>query len=265
MSGLLGLLRSLVVYYAIPWRWSRMRRFYRHFINSGDLSFDIGSHVGNRIHTWLSLGARVVAVEPQPSCAALLRAFYARNQRVTLVQAAVSDSGGHRVLHVSRRHPTLATVSARWVQRAADTPGFSHVEWDSTVRVPSLTLDQLIERHGQPAFIKVDVEGHEDRVVASLSRPVRALSFEYLPADLTVALACIDHLESLAEYRYNLSAAESMRLQFNNWLDAQTLRRHLSSLGAGTLSGDVYARIHSSSGLSVQNATNSSKVRRSSG
>ena len=264
MSGLVGLLRSLAMYYAIPWRWSRMRRFYHQFINSGDLSFDIGSHVGNRIHTWLRLGASVVAVEPQPSCAALLRAFYGRNPRVTLVQAAVSDTGEQCVLHLSRRYPTLATVSARWVKRAAETPGFSHVEWNSTVRVPSLTLDQLIERHGEPAFIKVDVEGHEDRVVASLSTPVRALSFEYLPADPAVALACVDHMESLAEYRYNLSAGETMRLQSDNWLDAETVRRQLRSLGPGTLSGDVYARVHSSSGLSVQNATNSSKVRRSS-
>jgi hypothetical protein len=46
--------------------------FYARFIRPGGLAFDIGAHVGDRAASFCRLGARVVAVEPQP---ALLRAL----------------------------------------------------------------------------------------------------------------------------------------------------------------------------------------------
>jgi hypothetical protein len=40
--------------------------FYRQFIRPGDLCFDIGANVGHKTEMFLSLGARVISVEPQP-------------------------------------------------------------------------------------------------------------------------------------------------------------------------------------------------------
>nr|HMT20580.1 hypothetical protein [Promineifilum sp.] len=60
-----GVLRSLAIYYA-PGRVRRLTHFYTPFIRPDDLCFDVGAHVGNRIAAWRRLGARVVAVEPQP-------------------------------------------------------------------------------------------------------------------------------------------------------------------------------------------------------
>jgi hypothetical protein len=41
MARQTGVLRSLLIYYAIPGRRRRMRRFYRQFAQPGDLCFDI--------------------------------------------------------------------------------------------------------------------------------------------------------------------------------------------------------------------------------
>jgi len=38
---------------------------------------------------------------------------------------------------------------------------------------------QLIDRRGKPRFVRLDVEGFEDKALAGLSRPLRALSFEF--------------------------------------------------------------------------------------
>ena len=62
----LGLSRSLAVYYGPFWRRGRLSRFYGQFLSPGDLAFDLGAHVGNRVRVFRRLGARVVAVEPQP-------------------------------------------------------------------------------------------------------------------------------------------------------------------------------------------------------
>ena len=61
--------RSLAVYYGDPARDAAMDALYARFVKPGDLAFDIGSHVGDRIASFRRLGARVVALEPQPLCA----------------------------------------------------------------------------------------------------------------------------------------------------------------------------------------------------
>jgi hypothetical protein len=57
------------------------------FVRPGDLVFDIGANMGNRIEAFVALGASVVAVEPQGSCVASLRRLY-RNQPDVVVVAA---------------------------------------------------------------------------------------------------------------------------------------------------------------------------------
>ena len=64
-----GLLRSLVIYHAIPLRQRRLRTLYQQFVRPGDLVFDIGAHAGNHVRAFSALGCRVVALEPQPDFA----------------------------------------------------------------------------------------------------------------------------------------------------------------------------------------------------
>jgi 16S rRNA A1518/A1519 N6-dimethyltransferase RsmA/KsgA/DIM1 with predicted DNA glycosylase/AP lyase activity len=40
--------------------------FYQSFINKGDLCFDVGANIGQKSEALLSIGARVVAIEPNP-------------------------------------------------------------------------------------------------------------------------------------------------------------------------------------------------------
>ena len=68
----IGIGRSILTYYGIPFRARRLQRFYAQFISPGDLCFHLGAHVGNRTRAMLRLGARVVAVEPSPVFARLL-------------------------------------------------------------------------------------------------------------------------------------------------------------------------------------------------
>ena len=109
-----GLVRSLVIYHAIPLRQRRLRRLYRHFVEAGDLVFDIGAHAGNRVRAFAALGCRVVALEPQPDFARLLRALCGQSTRVAVVEAAVADVSGRRSLSVSERTPTVTTLATGW-------------------------------------------------------------------------------------------------------------------------------------------------------
>lgn len=68
--------RSFDAYYGDPARDAAMDALHARFIAAGDLAFDIGSHVGDRIASFRRLGARVVALEPQPLCMAAIRTLY---------------------------------------------------------------------------------------------------------------------------------------------------------------------------------------------
>lgn len=118
----------------------------------GALCLDVGAHIGL---TAISLAAqrpdcRIVAFEPLPVAADCLRRNLQANQisNVEVVEAAVADH--------------------------ADGVGFNEdngpwsIAVGSAARSRSLRLDDAVS--GRPAFIKIDVEGHEPNVLAGATR-----------------------------------------------------------------------------------------------
>lgn len=246
MSGvhrLAGLLRSLSIYHGIPLRQRRLRRFYEQFVSPGDLVFDLGAHAGNRTRAFAAMGCRTVAVEPQPDFARLLRLLFARSPLVEVIEGAVGSEPGHTTLLISERTPTVTTTAAPWHEARAQEPDFSFVRWDRRIDVETTTMDALIERFGMPAFVKIDVEGSEPAVLAGLHRPVRSLSFEYLPRALDYARICAAQLSALGPYQFNWSAGESYRLASDRWLTEAEVCAALETEEAQRRPGDVYARL----------------------
>jgi FkbM family methyltransferase len=238
----LGLWRSLLIYYGQPWKADRLRSFYGQFIQPGDLCFDIGAHVGNRLWIWSQLGARCVGVEPQPACMALLQRFYGQRETIQLVDEAVGAEPGSHTLYIDPTNPTVTTLSSTWMDAMRQEASFSSVDWSETVTTTVTTLDELILRFGQPTFCKIDVEGYELEVLRGLSTPLPQLSFEYMTATPETTLACVERVESLAAYRYNWSLGESHRLASASWLLADELAAALKDPNSFGASGDVYAR-----------------------
>ena len=237
-----GVIRSLRIYYGDRTRRAAMDRLYGGFVAPGDLVFDVGAHVGDRIAAFRRLGARVVAVEPQPALVRTLKLIYGRDRAVAIEAVAIGASPGTVALKLNLENPTVSSASDAFVRAAEGAPGWEGQAWTQTIRVPVTTLDALIARHGMPAFIKIDVEGFEAQALAGLTRPVPALSFEFTTIQRDVAAACVDRCRALGYVRYNGALGESQTLVHSQWLDAEAIAAWLAVLPDKANSGDVYAR-----------------------
>ncbi len=232
---------SLRVYHGDKGRNAAMDALYARFLPRGGLAFDIGSHVGDRVSSFRRLGARAVALEPQPGCMRALRLIHGRDPDVTLIQAACGPSEGEVTLRINSANPTVSTASEEFVRAAAGAGGWEGQRWDASVTVPCLTLDGLISRYGRPDFVKIDVEGFEAAVLAGLTRPLAALSFEFTTIQRGIAADCIDRLTALGHYRFNVALGESQSLTFAEGVDAAAMKAHVVALPHEANSGDVYA------------------------
>jgi FkbM family methyltransferase len=235
-----ALRRSLDVYYGDGAREAAMDALYARFLRPGDLAFDIGAHVGDRTGSFRRLGARVVALEPQPICARVIRAIYAGDADVVLLEAACGARPGTLTLRINSANPTVSTVSPEFIAAADGAGGWEGQMWDREIAVPCTSLDALIAEHGLPAFAKIDVEGFEDTVLAGLSRPLAALSFEFTTIQREVALRCLDRLAALGRYAFDVALGESQALAFGRWTSAVDMAAHLAALPHEANSGDVY-------------------------
>ena len=192
------------------------------------------------------MGRQVIAVEPQPRFYSFLQNSFASNSEVTLEGVALGSESGDGTLLVSQRTPTVTSLSQEWVSQVSEDDGFAWVDWDKQVTVPIVTLDVLIEKHGLPAFCKIDVEGYELQVLQGLSHAIATLSFEYIHATMQTNLDCIDQLETLANYSYNFTKGESLDFNSETWMNADTMQNLLRKLPAKFSSGDIYARLEES-------------------
>ena len=157
-----------------------------------DVVFDIGANKGWETedatmcdyHTrrpWVD-NYRVVCVEPVPALCETLKEKFAKND-VTVVQAAVTDEepeSGEIDLWISE-HDTMSTCSRERIdERHKFMTGHYYDNGKTEVAsTPVTRIDKLVEEHGRPVFIKIDVEGYEHRVLNTFSERYCPISFEW--------------------------------------------------------------------------------------
>jgi FkbM family methyltransferase len=236
-----GIARSLRIYYGTRGHGAAMDRMYARFVRPGDLVFDAGAHVGDRVAAFRRLEARVVAIEPQPALARTLRLIYGRDRDVAIEPAALGERSGTVELKINIDNPTVSTASDDFVAAAHGAAGWNDQKWTRRVTVPMTTLDALIARHGLPRFIKIDVEGFEAQALAGLTHRVAALSFEFTTIQRDVALAALERCVALGFTGFDAALGESQTLVHGAWQSADDIRRWLVDLPDAANSGDIYA------------------------
>ena len=209
--------------------------FYRNLLQGlrhADLIFDIGANIGAKTDVFLRLGARVVAVEPDELNQKILREKFHRlrltQKPVSLIGKAVSDTVAIETMWVDGPGSALNTLNPKWVEALKrDKARFAHtqdrLDFAHHSVVETTTLEHLIAAHGVPFFVKIDVEGHEAKVLRGLKQPVPFLSFEVnLPDFKPEGQECIALLQQLAaDGQFNYASDCQSGLRLKEWLGSQ--------------------------------------------
>jgi FkbM family methyltransferase len=137
-----------------------------------DLIYDIGMHKGEDTEFYLRKGFRVVAFEADPDlirlCRNRLKEFIAQG-RLTIVEGAIIDqnaidAGRRKVqFYKNDRISGWGTASIKWAERNARLRASS-----TAVEVDAINLVEVIQEHGMPRFMKIDIEGCDMACVNAL-------------------------------------------------------------------------------------------------
>jgi len=194
--------------------------FYKKFVHKDTLCFDVGANIGRVTDILLSLGARVIAIEPNPECVRYLKFKYRFNKRVTIVPQAAAAASGQKKLFLCEVN-SLSTIEPNWIKACQESGRYNQFHWNKELFVEALTLDSLIEKYGRPDYLKIDAEGSELDVLKGLSRKVSMISLEICPETLCSTQQCIRHLVSLGDVRFNLSSGETaVNFDLPRWITA---------------------------------------------
>ena len=119
-------------------------------------ALDVGANDGSYVHYMRRHARHVIAFEPMPMLATVLRQKFPRG--VTVQEMALSDHMGSIELRMPVVDGVLVTGCATVSDKASATyPGYQGVD------VPMERLDDIYS--GPCGFIKIDVEGHQQAVL----------------------------------------------------------------------------------------------------
>ena len=121
--------------------------------------FDIGANVGyytQKFAEAVGPTGEVHAFEPVPASAAKVRELQAQYPWIHVHECAVAEKSGEVLMNAD----CDSTLPTNRIASITD----NDVMPDSFM-VPSVSIDDVIGRHGVPSFVKIDVEGYELNVI----------------------------------------------------------------------------------------------------
>lgn len=191
--------------------------------------FDIGANIGLFFDQCRPKFRSAVLVEPNHLlCSQLREKYKGADVDIHIEEASIDRRNGFTELWLCREDNQLSTTSRFYLSESIFArKGYS---WESASYVRTLTIDSLIDKYGMPEFIKIDAEGSEYLALSGLSKPVRAIAFEYGESLLFNIYLCLRRIEELGAYKYTYISGELSiytEMSLSKLVDGKEILDHL--------------------------------------
>jgi FkbM family methyltransferase len=164
--------------------------------------FDIGANIGRYAIANSSSFSQIVSVEASPGTFTKLKSDIASYSHIIPLNYAISDSSADTITFYDCAANTISTLDKDWL--TSPSSRFCNYAQFKEILVPTMTLDKLISIYGVPDLLKIDVEGAENIVLASLSQKVPLLCFEWAAEWREKGKECIHHLVRLGYTKFHI-------------------------------------------------------------
>lgn len=181
------------------------------------LFFDIGCNVGQWIEANLQGGNRIIGLEPNPIIYRKAKDRYKEGRRVLIYNLAASYESDKEIdFYIEKydQNAVCSTASPEWVNNSRFT---DTLKWDK-IQVKTIALNDMIERFGEPEFIKIDTEGYEYHVIRGLYCAVCPLCFEWAEETGDDIIHSIDHLHAIGYNRFFILSGEDYTFRPSRWI-----------------------------------------------
>jgi FkbM family methyltransferase len=212
------------------------RQFYASIIPQGRGSIlDVGANAGTKTEIFRHFAERVVAIEPDPTSAETLRRRFRWRLGVTVRQCAITSASGSILFYQFAPGSAFNAADTAWAKSMVD--GSNHMclrlPQPKEMRVRAHTIAEIEVEFRPIKYLKVDAEGHEEKVISTLSKPVPLISLEFNFPQMHDALAgCVTRIEALGNYRFNAAISEPpVKWEFTTWLSGAEVIGAINSSG----------------------------------
>ncbi|MEM7223021.1 MAG: FkbM family methyltransferase [Pseudomonadota bacterium] len=167
---------------------------------NADLIYDVGMHKGEDTEFYLRKGFRVVAIEANPELAAACATRFkepVEKGRLTIVNKAINDAPGAIDFYINENESVWSTANLHWAKRNE-----KRGTTNTVIKVDAVTIASVIEAHGEPYFMKVDIEGNDIFCLTGLRSLGEKPKFISVESSATSEKDTMEQLDVLAELGY---------------------------------------------------------------
>lgn len=165
--------------------------------------YDVGANVGQDVEYYLMKADKVVTIDADPNALEELKSrFKAQclSGRLAVVHAAIHSNGGTVPFFVNRKSSILSRLHAgpelwEYYGEVCSPDAFEEI------RVPTAKLSDIIHEHGDPHFIKIDVEGADELATQDLFEAQIRPKFISVEFSFSYVCACYLYLMGYRDFQ----------------------------------------------------------------
>lgn len=188
--------------------------------------FDIGANIGKWSISNINSTDTIIAVEASPRIYNNLKKN-TQGQNIKCLNYAVCENDGKDITFYESDVDVLSTINKDWL--ASENSRFYGTKYIE-ITCKTITLDKLIEIHGLPELIKIDVEGGEYDCIKSLSQKVNVLCFEWASEVNEITFLCLDHLYNIGFTGFHIQHEDEYTYRPSYYTSINVVKNQLAKM-----------------------------------